>query len=505
MLIIEKVVKLLDDFHLDIFREHLKHLSVRSYYPLALVDAIDRDVSVEQDSGALYRAVYGDPPAEEKDMKKFFQLGHHTFRLTGFLARNYPDYLQHNISSIQHLINTGRLDQALRLAQMLRDVAEKVEDFSTETKVLSILAQAQSFLESYADSLKLFERTRGLLVEQSRLNELNVILHQRLTNKSKDEGEQERSRQLAAVETILAETDSQAVAILAKLTRAHLHYLHRSPHFFSEQNFVELEALEVDLQRQEHLLVPFLHNLRPKIHFLKLHYSIRQLDFSTVLSEARSISEVGKSELFWNSFINLPEVNSIAIQSSYLVSHFFTSYREDHLSLLPDDIKERIEELTIRCEEIFANPLLEERFVQRYVGLRTVYSGLLLLGAPERIQESVNNLESLLLFFQQVPFRLKLDAIYTTLIMGNFCLRQFEQVEKNYRRYKKTVKGQVVNRENDLTLHGFYFAAKWLETSREQYAKKLGKVLAETSEIVNLKSTHDLLRKVVKYFKIPVT
>ena len=51
MLTIEKTVKLLDDFHLDQFREFLKKISIRSYYPLALVDVIDRDFRVEQDSG----------------------------------------------------------------------------------------------------------------------------------------------------------------------------------------------------------------------------------------------------------------------------------------------------------------------------------------------------------------------------------------------------------------------------------------------------------------------
>ena len=50
MLLIEKVIKLLDEFHFSQFREHVKHYSVRSYYPLALVDVIDRRADVEQDS-----------------------------------------------------------------------------------------------------------------------------------------------------------------------------------------------------------------------------------------------------------------------------------------------------------------------------------------------------------------------------------------------------------------------------------------------------------------------
>ena len=50
MLLIEKVVKLLDDFHYSIFREYVKNISIRSFYPLALIDVIDRDYEKKQES-----------------------------------------------------------------------------------------------------------------------------------------------------------------------------------------------------------------------------------------------------------------------------------------------------------------------------------------------------------------------------------------------------------------------------------------------------------------------
>ena len=77
MLLIEKVIKLLDDFHYGLFHEHVKNISKRSYYPLVLIEAIDRDFGMEQDSEKLCKAVYGD--AAEKTKKKFFQLAFYNF------------------------------------------------------------------------------------------------------------------------------------------------------------------------------------------------------------------------------------------------------------------------------------------------------------------------------------------------------------------------------------------------------------------------------------------
>ena len=169
---------------------------------------------------------------------------------------------------------------------------------------------------------------------------------------------------------------------------------------------------------------------------------------------------------------------------------------------MPPEIGEQIEHLIERCEQILANPVLEEKFVQRYVALSTVYAGLLMLGRPEKVKKSVQTLETLLLFYQQVPFKMKLDGIYTTLIMGNFALQDYEQVEKTFRRFKKTGKNKVLNEENDLTIQGFYYAAKFVESKKAQYAKKFAKVMDETAQKEGLKSTTKKLQEIATFFSI---
>lgn len=503
MLLIEKVIKLLDEFHFSQFREHVKHYSVRSYYPLALVDVIDRRADVEQDSEGLYKKVYGDPPNGDRDMKKFFQLSHYTFKFTGFLARNYPDYLQHNITRIQQSINNGDLTAAKRLSEMVRDVAEKIEDFDTEIKILSILAQQEVLNESGKDALKYYERIDRLLKLKSGINELNNFVLVQLKDRGKEEFNFDLDQKLAYLEGFL-ESESFAKRMLAQLNTCHLLYILKDDRFYNPENLRKLEMIEDELEKSDYIIFPFLHNIRPRLAFLKLNYSIRQLNQEKVLQEAARIIEDSKDDLFWNSFVNLPEISSIAIQTSYFVTNYFTAYRPDHLQLIPSEIKDRMEELKLRCEAILNNPALQDRFVVRLINLTTIYSGLLLLGSKEEIKKSIQTLEYMLLSYQQVPFHAYIDPAFTTLIMGCFCLEDYEEMERNYRRYKKSIKGKTVNPENDLALHGFYYAAKWRETQRGQYANKLSSVLEQASDKSQLESTKKTLLEVARYFNIPI-
>ena len=209
---------------------------------------------------------------------------------------------------------------------------------------------------------------------------------------------------------------------------------------------------------------------------IKIHKNLNR-DQGLVYSQVLCMMEDSKGDLFWNSFVNLAELSSLAIQTSHFVSTYFTSYRPDHMDLLPEDVKIRLENLRHRCKTILDNKVLAERFVVKYINLTTVYGGLLLLGDKQKVKECVNVLEGMLLFYQQVAFHSGIDPVYTTLIMANFCLEDYEQIEKNYRRYKKSTKGKTVNSENDLTIHAYYYAAKWRENGRNQYVKKLAEVI----------------------------
>lgn len=503
MLLVEKLIKLLDDFHYDVFRDYVKNMSIRSYYPLALIDVIDRDLEVEQDSEYLFRATYGDDEVGEKEMKKFFQLAHYTFRLSGFLAKNYPDYLHSNISRIQKLINTGQLKKSEALIKALSDFCEKVEDHDTHLGVLSLIAHKNLLLESPKLALECYQKMEELLAFKKDFNDINLYFYQHFKEKGK-ENTAIAPQDILAFHEPYFQSKSFKVRIVSHLNYAYALYLLRDKAFYDEFNFKKLEFIEDELQKYDYIVFPYLFNIRPKLSLLKLNYSLRKLSNVKVLDEAAKIIDESQDDLFWNSFINLPEINSIAIQTSHLVTKYFKSYQKGHLALLPPEIVQRIDFLKGRCRAILDNKLLEEAFIVKYINLTTIYAGLLLLGDEEDIHKSIETLENLLIFYQQVAFHAYIDPIYLNLIMGGMCLRDFDKVEKSYRRYKKSTKGKVVNPENDLVLHGFYYICKWMETSRNQYVKKLSNVLEETREKRTLKSTRELLLDVVEYIKMPI-
>ena len=110
-----------------------------------------------------------------------------------------------------------------------------------------------------------------------------------------------------------------------------------------------------------------------------------------------------------------------------------------------------------------------------------------------------------MLHYQQVSFHGYSDSIYLNLVLASFSLKDYKNMEKVYRRYKKTTSTKIVNPQNDLALHGFYYLGKWIETRREQYVKKFLQVIEQTTDKSNLKGTRKLLTEAASYFKMPLT
>lgn len=102
MISIQKQVLLLSEFHFKEFSEYL--LNTNAELPYKLVTTI-RHSKTHHESDELCALIYGD--SAEKTKKKFLQLTHHTFKLSGFLSRNYTNYLKHNLQIIEELLSKG--------------------------------------------------------------------------------------------------------------------------------------------------------------------------------------------------------------------------------------------------------------------------------------------------------------------------------------------------------------------------------------------------------------
>ena len=502
MLLIEKLVKLLDDSHYDVFRDHLKQHSVRSYYPLALVDVIDRDVEITQETDVLCRQVYGIDEVTEKDRKKLLQLASYTFRFSGYLINNYPDYLSSNIYQIQRLINVGNPQRAGAHLQILLELAEKIEDFPTLYRALMIQIQKLQLEESNRQTQRYYDQIAQIQQHQRDLHQILTYLNEHFSPKGKPKEGEQPDDHLAFFRSF-RKSESFLVRKMARFSQCYVRYYLRHPSFYEVANKAEMDAITDNLQKYDYIHQPYMLNIRPRLAFLQMNYTMRAMDTDRMLAAADRITEESQEHLYWNSFINLPELFSIGVQASHYVSNYMTSYQDDHLQKLSQEVNDQVQKLRQRCEDMLRNKQLEETYTLRYINVLSMYCGLLLLGDESDNREAIERLESIFVLYQQVPFHPFIDGIYTTLIMAAFNICDHEKVEDAYRRYKKSTRQKVVNPENDLTILGMYYCSKWLATGRAQYVKKLEAMFEQTSES-HLHRTRHLILGVVEYYGIPV-
>lgn len=497
MLLIEKVIKLLDDFHYQEFREYLKNVSKRSYYPLALVDVIDRDMETEQDLDYLCQAVYGDSTPKTK--KKFAQLGHYTFKLTAFLARNYPDYLYPNINLIQRLINQQQVNRAILTADVLLEVCQKIEDFHTESRLLKIQSQLNVLFESTYFSLKLQERIGKLLEYQTDFNEVTVYFLSNIGPKKKVK--KEDTDKHADFFGQYLKHPSTSLRLLSTYYYCYTFYLLRDERFYQEEKYEILCQLEADLGKYDYVIFPYLVDCQNNVAFLKISYQVHRLESDSVLEAAEQLIDNRDAPMYLKSLVNNPELFSLAIQSTHYIEHYMKGFREDREDVIPQEVLIKLDFLKKRCQEILKNKLLEERFTLRYINLTVIYAGFLICGDKKDIKNAIDTLEGMMLSYQQIPFHFMLDSIYTIITVAHFCLKDFEKIDDVYKRYKRATKNKAVNPENDGNIHGFFYAAKWLQTKRPQYAQKFNTIL-NSAKNSNQKRTQNILQELSIYFNI---
>lgn len=503
MLQIEKVIKLLDDFHFDAFREYVKNISIRSYYPLVLIDYIDRSIEVKQSTEAFCENIYtDDDPTDEKTKKKFFQLAHYTFKLTRFLSRNYPDYLSHNISKVQRLINDGNLAKANLYLNAVLDISEKIEDFNTQISALNILALQNELQENIKDVIKMYEQQTRVITHRLSVNQMYLYRQEQFSVKSKPKTTTDIEKILGYYKPYF---NSESLVVQALSRYFYLHGLNffNAKTFFDKATFEQIEYLEKLLENNNYLVFPYLEDLDYRVSYLKLRALIQNFDDSRVMDLASKILEDAEETYFWRNFASQPELFSIAVQTSYLSSYYNTAFKKNHLELLPDEAKSKILLIKKRCKRYLDNEFDENdpQSIVKYINLTAVYSGLLILGSKGENKEAIETLEMLLFNFQQTKFHAYIDPIFTVIIFAHFNLGNYEELENSYRYYRKKTGKITVNQENDFTIHVLFYTSKWLDTGRSQYMKKLQKLIDETPErLRNIKLLNDLK----DYYKMPI-
>jgi len=482
MLLLEKVIKLLDDYHYGVFREKVKNLSKRSYYPLVLVDLIDRDFLKEQDSDRLCRDVYG--AHDEKTRRKFFQLAHHTFRLTALLARDHPDYLLPNIPRIRRLLNEGKLEAANRLADMLYEVCRKVEDYTTERKLLEMQSRQNLLLD-----LAFFAHE-----QHNRIGELNRIecklqeLVGRLWHFLHPPSGEKSAPSSSDLEDFAADFEHPATAVrlLSRFAWAALLPQADARRFRSPETGTFLLDLESEFEKFGHIVLPGLVDYPSELRILRL---LHLLETSAPLEEILDLPPP-EPAAFWNSFARYPLADWLFHLTGHLAKACLAAPHPETRTLL----RERLRTLGEQCDALLRDERLEQLFIQKFLALSIARAFTRLAGGPEEWTRTREHLERLLWVYQQVPFHQYLDAIYFILAYCGLKLEDYPRVEEYFRRFRKVLKSKEAPSAHSLLVEGLYYLAQLRNTGRPQYARKLQR-LSTCLEARRLRVEYRLLER----------
>jgi hypothetical protein len=500
MLSIQKVILLLDDYHFNEFKNHLKESNAE--LPLKLITQIHKDGWAQKESDNLCKAVYGSK--DEKSKKKFFQLVHYTFRLTSYLSRNHPSYLQHNISSIEQNINRGGLAKANAIAEILLDIAEKTEDFSTAIAVLKYYGQQAFITENKTGAIKYHQRISELLRYEHIVNQIYLYMRQNLNFKGKSTLSDKEMQEHLGFYDKYRKNESLSVQLLSRFAYCQtLNYLNDN-RFYNDETAKELDSLTDDLEKNGFIIFSFSDDIQLNVDYLKLKHLIYKLDKNELQKEAAALIKKREPLRFWKNYVNTPEIIYLSIQASYYLTHYCFGYRKDYADTLPKEVKGQIAFYKKKCEEILSKSIWNEGFYVRFINLNNIYCGFLILGTTEEIKKAIEKLELLLVNFQQISFQRLYDALFATLMMGYFFLHDHEGIQECYKRYEKLTAGTSKNIENDLTIKAIYYTSQWQSTQRKQYLEKLTLVYKKASEDEKLKHVEIMIKDMISYFEIPV-
>lgn len=495
MLSIQKQVLLLSQFHYEEFAEYLKGSKAELSYKL--ITTIKKQKK-QPESDELCALIYGD--SQEKTRKKFLQLTHHTFKLSGFLSRNYPNYLKHNLLIVEELLSKGESEQANELTEWLIDVAEKIEDYTTLIEVYKFKAQ-QGFITESKDVVKYHQQVENYIKLEHIKNAIYLYLREHASFSGKHSVSKTKlSKDLAFFDQYIHHK-SNSINILARFGKYfELSFLNH-PDFFKKETLKQLDVLEKDFLNNPHVCFHVLDDLYYKILGLKLQHDVYSINTGEMLNEIKKMNNVSSFLKFWKSYVNVPELFALSVQVNHYTGAYGYIFRNDYHKRLSKDVKDNLHFLKEKAEELLAKDIWDNGHLIKFIRLRCFYAIILLAGDEKDKLKGVTTLEDTLVSYQQIPFQNLLDKIFVTLMMGYFSLSQYDKVVASYKRYKKITSKQIVGKENNLTIEAYYFATQYLLNQRKQYIDKLESTFKAAKQYVSVRM---LITELSSYYKIPL-
>ena len=300
MISIQKQVYLLTDFHFKEFSDYL--LNSNAELPYKLITTIRHSKTIHE-SDELCKLTYGD--SEDKTKKKFLQLTHHTFKLSGFLSRNYPSYLNHNLQKIEEALSKGEKKEANDIAEWVSDVAEKIEDYTTLITVNKFFAQ-QCFITESKDAFKFHKKVSESIELEQIKNLIYLYLRENLFFKGKENISKTQSKKELDFFDQYTNHSSNSINILARFGKYYELSFLSHPDFFKPETVKALDDLERDFLNNAHVSFHFLDDMYFKILGLRLQLDVNNNNTEAMLQEVKKMNNISSFLKFWKSYINIP-------------------------------------------------------------------------------------------------------------------------------------------------------------------------------------------------------
>lgn len=501
-LTIQKVVKLMSPFHKEEFMNHLRE--VKASIPLKLVESIDDSLTQQVSSDDLCQMVYGRNDSQTR--KSFNQLASHTFRLTAYLSRNYPSYLIHNISRIEEYINSARVKEANILAEILLDIAEKTEDLQTQILVLRFFGQQAHMQKSQSEVVRYTSRIGEIIQMEATFNEISLYLRKNFNISVKDDSVLKSLDNHFGYFRAYHTHECHKIRILSKFANFYLLYYYRPTEYLTERIQQDLEDFDDEISKYGVVVFPFMEDMYSKFMFYKLNLSTTDLSSKEGKNEYQKLLVHNRFLKFWQNYVNIPELYAITIKSTYYLSRYHSiNHREDFRQVIPLDDRQDIARLAARCEELVQKDIWEPDHINDLIHFRLAWSALLLLGERNDIRKGVDNLEKLMTTYQQITFSESMDSIFICLMIGYFAMDDYKTCVDTFKRYIKLSKGRIVNSENDLEIHTYYYVSQWISSERKQYLRKIQENYQRAGQHNSRKVIQQTILEMVQYFNIPVS
>jgi hypothetical protein len=157
-----------------------------------------------------------------------------------------------------------------------------------------------------------------------------------------------------------------------------------------------------------------------------------------------------------------------------------------------------------KCSEMLQRDELDKYYKNDLINLKLIYSGLLILSGGEGITKGAEELETMLISYQQINLAGTTDSIFLFLMIAYFSSRSYEKCALTFKRYTRITKGKPVYEENDVIIHIYYYLSQWLAFKSRQYLVKLKASYEDVVKNGPQSEQARAIEELISYFKLPI-